>query len=157
MLFRSAYIIPERNMIGHNLIYQIKEVEQYENLFMDEKHEPGIQVADANRRQMLVQMDEAIRLNKIKINSERTVDELLTFIIDESGKYVADANCHDDLIMALAIAVFGFNEIRGNTPMIQHRPNEDNKFILPLDKSKYVLRLPNGKEIDEDYYKWLLS
>lgn len=155
--YNTAYIIPERNLIGHNLIYQLKEVEQYENLFMDEKHEPGIQVAEGNRRQMLVQMDDAIRLNKIKINSERTVDELLTFIIDEAGRYIADVNCHDDLIMSLALAVFGFNEIRGNTPMIQHRPNEDNKFILPLSKSKYTIKLPNGKTVDEDYIKWLLS
>ena len=154
--YNTAYIIPERNLIGHNLIYQIKEIEQYENLFLDEKHEPGIQVADANKRQMLVQLDEAIRLNKIKINSERTIDELLTFIIDEVGRYTADVNCHDDLIMALAFAVFGFNELRGSTPMIQHRPNEDNKFNLPISQSKYYIRTPGG-QIHEEDLKWLLS
>lgn len=153
--YNTAYIIPERNLIGHNLIYQIKEVEQYENLFMDEKHEPGVQVADANRRQMLVQMDEAIRLNKIKINSERTIDELLTFIIDEAGRYTADVNCHDDLIMALALAVFGFNELRSNTPILQHRPNDD-KFIMPITQSKYIIRTPGGAIHEEDL-KWLLS
>jgi len=154
--YNTAYIIPERNLIGHNLIYQIKEIEQYENLFMDDKHEPGVQVADANRRQMLVNMDEAIRLNKIKLNSERTVDELLTFIIDQSGRYTADVNCHDDLIMALALAIHGFNEIRANTPMIQHRPNDDNKFIMPISQSKYVIRTPGGLIHEEDL-KWLLS
>jgi len=154
--YNTAYIIPERNLIGHNLIYQIKEIEQYENLFLDEKHEPGIQVADANKRQMLVQLDEAIRLNKIKINSERTIDELLTFIIDEVGRYTADVNCHDDLIMALSFAVFGFNELRGSTPMIQHRPNDDNKFNLPISQSKYYIRTPGG-QIHEEDLKWLLS
>ena len=153
--YNTAYIIPERNMIGHNLIYQIRDIEQYENLFMDDKHEPGVQVAEANKRQMLVQMDEAIRLNKIKINSERTVDELLTFIIDEVGRFTADVNCHDDLIMALSLAVFGFNELRANTPMIQHRPNDD-KFILPVTQSKYIFRTPNGIIHEEDL-KWLLS
>lgn len=154
--YNTAYIIPERNMIGHNLIYQIKDVEQYENLFLDERHEPGVQVADANRRQMLVNMDEAIRLNKIKINSERTIDELLTFIIDEAGRYTADVNCHDDLIMGLALAVHGFNEIRANTPMIQHRPNDGDKFIAPISQSKYVIRTPGGLIHEEDL-KWLLS
>ena len=95
--YNTAYIVPERNLIGHNLIYQLKEIEQYDNLFLDDKHEIGVQMADANRRQMLVALDEAIRLNKIKLNSERTVDELLTFIIDEVGRYKADNNCHDDL------------------------------------------------------------
>lgn len=154
--YNTAYLIPERNLIGHNLIYQIKEIEQYENLFLDEKHEPGVQVADANRRQMLVQMDDAIRLNKIKINSERTVDEFLTFIIDEVGRYTSDTNCHDDLIMALAIAVFGYNEIRSNTPMIQHKPNDEVKFSLPMAKSKYTIKLPGGR-IEEEDLKWLLS
>jgi hypothetical protein len=153
--YNTAYIIPERNLIGHNLIYQIKEVEQYDNLFLDDKHEIGIQVADANRRQMLVALDEAIRLNKIKLNSERTVDELLTFIIDEVGRYKADNNCHDDLIMALALAVYGFNEIRSNTPILQHRPNDD-KFNMPISKSKYIIRMPNGN-IEEEDLKWLLS
>jgi hypothetical protein len=154
--YNTAYIIPERNLIGHNLIYQLKEVEQYDNLFLDEKHEIGVQMADANRRQMLVAVDEAIRLNKIKLNSERTVDELLTFIIDEVGRYKADTNCHDDLIMGLALAVFGFNEIRANTPMIQHRPNDDNKFITPFSKAKYMIRTPGGL-IEEEDLKWLLS
>ena len=154
--YNTAYIIPERNLIGHNLIYQLKEVEQYDNLFLDDKHEIGVQMADANRRQMLVQMDEAIRLNKIKINSERTVDELLTFIIDEVGRYKADVNCHDDLIMALVLSVFGFNEIRANTPMIQHRPNDDNKFIMPISQHKYMIKTPNGL-IEEEDLKWLLS
>jgi hypothetical protein len=112
-------------------------------------------VADANRRQMLVALDEAIRLNKIKLNSERTVDELLTFIIDEVGRYKADNNCHDDLIMALALAVYGFNEIRSNTPILQHRPNDD-KFNMPISKSKYIIRMPNGN-IEEEDLKWLLS
>jgi hypothetical protein len=123
---------------------------------MDDKHEPGIQVADANKRQMLVQMDEAIRLNKLKINSERTVDELLTFIIDEVGRYTADVNCHDDLIMALALATYGFNELKLNTPMIQHRPNSQDNIIPPISKHKYIIRTPGGSIHEEDL-KWLLS
>lgn len=154
--YNTAYIIPERNLIGHNLIYHMKEVEEYENIFLDDKHEPGIQVADANRRQMLVEMDEAIRLNKIKINSDRTVDELLTFIIDEVGRYKADVNCHDDLIMGLALAVYGFNHLRSNTPMIQHRPNDENKLIVPVSRAKYMIRTPGGL-IEEEDLKWLIS
>jgi hypothetical protein len=154
--YNTAYIIPERNLIGHNLIYHMKEVEEYENIFLDDKHEPGIQVADANRRQMLVEMDEAIRLNKIKINSDRTVDELLTFIIDEVGRYKADVNCHDDLIMGLALAVYGFNHLRANTPMIQHRPNDENKLIVPVSRAKYMIRTPGGL-IEEEDLKWLIS
>jgi hypothetical protein len=154
--YNTAHIIPEKNLIGHNLIYQLKEIEMYENLFLDDKHEIGVQMADANRRQMLVQLDECIRLNKIKVNSGRTVDELLTFIIDEMGRYKADNNCHDDLIMSLALAVFGFNEIRSTTPMLQDRPNDDNKFMLPISKTKYMIRTPGGV-IEEEDLKWLLS
>ena len=143
-------------LIGHNLIYELKEIQQYENLFLDDRHEIGVQVVDSNRRQMLVQMDDAIRLNKVKVQSDRTIDELLTFIIDDNGKYTADTNCHDDLVMALTLAIFGFNEIRANTPMLQHRPNEDNKFNAPISKAKYLIKTPNGF-IEEEDLRWLIS
>ena len=155
--YNNAYILPERNLIGHNFIYQLREIEQYDNIFLDEKHQLGIQLADANRRQMLVDMDESIRLNKIKLNSERTVDELLTFIIDETGKYIADVNCHDDLIMALAFAVYGFNKIREHTPMIRHRANADDSLSLPISQRGMLVRTANGKYIEEEDYKWLIS
>ena len=54
--------------------------------------------------------------NKIKLNSDRTVDELLTFIIDEMGRYKADNNCHDDLIMGISMATYvgenSFNQLK---------------------------------------------
>lgn len=154
--YNNAYIIPERNTIGHNLIYLLKDVEEYDNLYLDDKHEIGVQMADANKRQMLVATDECIRLGRVKINSERTVDEFLTFIIDDVGRYVADENCHDDLVMGLALAVHGLNSIRQNTPMIQHRPNEDTNLMLPMSRSKYLVKTKHGY-IDEDDLKWLLS
>lgn len=156
-VYNNACIIPERNNIGFNLIYELKDVLEYDNIFLDEKGELGIQTAENNKKQMLVVMDDAIRKNKIKINSERMVDELLTFIIDENGKFVADENCHDDLIMSLAFSVHAFNHILETTPMLQHRANDDNMEFRPVSRSKYMIRTPTGALISEEDYKWILS
>jgi hypothetical protein len=50
-------------------------------------------------------MEEFIRINAVKINSKRTVDELLTFIINNSGKAEADTGKNDDLVMSLALTI----------------------------------------------------
>jgi len=155
-VYNNAFVVPERNLIGHNFIYHLRDVEEYDNIFRDDRGELGIQTADSNRKQMLVEMDEAIRLNKVKINSERTVDELLTFIIDDNGKFKADENCHDDLTMALAFAIHAVKDLRMTTPMLEVQTNDEFKPINVISQSKYIYRTPTGG-IEEEDLEWLLK
>ena len=46
-----------------------------------------------------------IRNRDIKISDRSTINELMTFVKDEKGKPQAQPGCHDDRVMALAIAV----------------------------------------------------
>jgi len=155
-IYNLAQILPERNLIGHNLIYFLKDVEEYENLFLDDHREVGLQLTDTLRRQILVNMDENIRSIKIKLNSERTINELLTFIIDESNKYTADTNCHDDLVMSLALTCHCLNNLIGTTP-IERRVNDMEKMNpLPMDVRKFPVKTSyNG--ISEEDISWLLG
>lgn len=153
--YNLAYIIPERNLIGHNLIYFLHQVEEYENLYMDDSRELGLQLTDVIRRQILVEMDDFIRGIKIKINSERTVNELLTFIIDENNKYIADTNCHDDLVMSLALSVHALKNLTKSTP-IDFEQKDDDLIKYPGISLKRMPIKTHGGLSKEDI-TWLIK
>ena len=103
--YNLANVLIERNTIGNNLIDWLFNILEYENLWMESNGDFGVQVSTKNRETLLARMEEFIRVNAIKINSKRTVDELLTFIITNSGKAEADMGKNDDLVMSLALTV----------------------------------------------------
>jgi len=89
-LYNIAHVICERNTIGNNLIDWLFNINEYENLWMDERGDIGFQTTAKNRETILADLEEALRTESIKINSKRTVDELMTFIIKENGKAKAE-------------------------------------------------------------------
>jgi len=157
-LYNTAYVLSERNGIGNNLIYFLKEEFEYENLVMDDNREIGIQITQKNRENLLADMEHHIRNLRVKINSERLVDELLTFIIDpDTGKIEADSNCHDDLIMSFAMAINVFNDLRGNSLIERDSLIDNANITLPsVLSTKYKVPTATGGISIEDY-KWLLG
>jgi hypothetical protein len=68
----------------------------------------------------------AVREGEIEFNDPTTVREMLTYIVTENGAMEAEKNCHDDCVMALAIA----NHIHeGNFEPV---PNQDDYYIEML-------------------------
>jgi hypothetical protein len=49
---------------------------------------------------------EAIRQDTMKINSQRTINEMRTFIRSKTNKLEAESGCHDDCILEASIAAF---------------------------------------------------
>lgn len=64
---------------------------------------------------------EVIRENLITIPSADTVRELQTYVIEENGKTNAVEGCHDDRVMALAIAVMMYH-LRPKGALPKHAP-----------------------------------
>lgn len=116
-LYNTAYVIPERNTIGNNLIDWLSNAYEYDNIWSDNKGVMGIQLTNKNRESILAEMEECLRTNIIKINSRRTLEELTTFIITNSGKAEADDGKYDDLVMSLAVGAYILNDIREKTPL----------------------------------------
>ena len=161
MLYNVASIVCERNTIGNNLIDWIYNNFEYENLWCDEKDEIGFLVTAKNRETILAEMEEAIRTNLVKINSERTCSELMTFIITETGRVEAEKNHHDDLIMSLALAVHAYKRILENTPMeFLTRADSEEKPPMPSFGNKIHMNPSTGKPVvspmSEEDYKWLM-
>ncbi len=155
-LYNTAYVVPERNTIGNNLIDWLFNIYEYENIWMDEKSEFGFQVTAKNRETILAGMEEAVRTNLVKLNSSRTVNELTTFIFTENGKIEADKGKNDDLIMCLAIGTHVFKDLIETTPMehINKIPYKDYPMMIS-NNSKGVSKALGG--MSKEDYKWLLE
>jgi hypothetical protein len=67
----------------------------------------GWATSGVSRPLLIGYLDEAIRQGSLAIHDEVTISELLTFVIGPSGKAEAQRGCHDDTVIALALAVVG--------------------------------------------------
>jgi hypothetical protein len=118
------------------------------------KNDFGIQVTTRNREELLARMEEYIRNNFITINSKRTVEELLTFIVDDNGKITADEGKHDDLIMSLSISVFLLHILAGSGPL-ELRNSEEGE-VRPPEPMRATIYDGEQAEYEEDI-RWLMN
>ena len=137
--YNTAYVQVERNGLGMALLEQLWDVLEYDNLIMDEKGEFGLMLTTKTREVVLSDLEESLRSGKIKINSSRTVNELLTFIINQdTGKVEADEGYTDDLVMSLAIAANAFDDIhKGSPEPLGSKEDRPNSSPLPVLSTKY--------------------
>lgn len=150
--YNTAYVQVERNGLGMALLEQLWDVLEYDNLIMDEKGEFGLMLTTKTREVVLSDLEESLRSGKIKINSSRTVDELLTFIINQdTGKVEADEGYNDDLVMSLAIAANAFDDIhKGSPEPLGSKEDTSKSMPLPVLGTKYQ------QDADiADYRQWL--
>jgi intein/homing endonuclease len=157
--YNVANVIAERNMIGHVLIKHLLNDHEYENMWTDEKGEVGILVSAKNRETLLAEMEEQLRLCSVKVNSERTLFELYTFIInEETKKPEADEGKTDDLVMSLAFAA----QLRKGMPTLVDMTKDVTDFsilgIVPGRKrSTYTITIPTKNGPIEEDISWVLK
>ena len=123
---------------------------------MDDNRDIGIMITQKNKETLLADLEHNIRSGRVLINSERLVNELLTFIIDSgTGKVKPDTNCHDDLIMAFATAIKVFNNLRGNAFI---EKVEDNTYIPQDIQNAYTYKVKTSHDnLTEENIKWLIG
>jgi len=154
-LYNNASVVIERNTIGNNLIDWLLKVYEYDNLWLDDKNNIGLQVTSKNRDEILARLEEYIRNNILKVNSKRTVDELLTFIIKDSGRIEADRGKNDDLIMSIGIAVSVLHTLVDTHALeFSQNPHQEQK---PLEPTRTTLYNSYGQEISTEDMKWLMK
>jgi len=120
--YNSAIVAPERNTFGYMVITRLDEL-GYANLYYEkledwqrvqdgEKllHKAGFDTQNLTRAEAMVRLESAFFDQKIGVRSSRLVGEMGTFInkTTKMGNVKPEAvkGAHDDLIMALAIAVY---------------------------------------------------
>jgi len=150
--YNLAHVVVERNGLGIPLIQELFERLEYENIWMDEKQEFGFQMSTKAREKVLSFLEEALRTSRFRINSERTVDELNTFVITDTGRIEADKGYHDDLVMSLGLAALVSVDLAsGLPPSVDKGSENETKQEIPN-----MLRVSNSSETHEDT-SWLLK
>ena len=148
--YNVAPILIERNTIGNNLIDYLWEQLEYDNVWFDEKGLPGFQTTTKTRDQVLIEMEEALRTSEVKLNSKRTVMELNTFIISDNGRFQADTGQNDDLVMSLALSIYGARRYREENPgIVMNKTLREQKPLSPLKSYSF------GEGRNEDI-TWLM-
>ena len=156
LMYNEAYVAIERNNIGTNLLANLQEVFEYGNIMMDQRGELGFQITASFRESILAIMEEYIRLRKIKLNCDRTVRELNTFIVTESGRVQADVGQHDDLVMSLALGCYVMEKELGDLLMAHERQVNHDEVLAKEVFLTGLLKLNEQNELREEM-KWLLK
>lgn len=112
--YNTALIVPEKNNHGFTTINKLKKL-NYFNVFMREKYdhhtdkttkEIGFWTDRKTKPLIIDHMASLIRENQLKTKDRALISECITYIREDDGATNAQEGCHDDLVMASAIALF---------------------------------------------------
>jgi hypothetical protein len=113
--FNEALLVPERNNHGLVTCVELRD-QQYPNIYLDvtegtvevdkETLNLGVFTSEKTKPLMIDKLRAFDRNKEIEINDTNTLEEMLTFVVTESGKMEAEGGAHDDAVMALALAAY---------------------------------------------------
>ena len=138
-IYNNALLCPENNSYGYATILKLKEI-QYPNLYYKRRKAvyigdyvpesnpdlAGFTTSGRTRSLILTKLEEVLRNKMVKIYSSRFYEELKTFIW-KNGKAQAMRGQNDDLIIALAIGVWLYDN---NVSRIRNSTNKQIILIL---------------------------
>lgn len=156
--YNNALICPERNTYGHHVIVELVN-NKYTNIYFENPKDVYIgdyitpeMISDAgfdtqrdSRKRIVTKLEEIIRNKQIKCYSVRLWNELKTFV-SQHDKPQALKNCSDDLVMALAIAVWLFD----TSGVHSQYADELNKAMLAgfgVNVNSFDNMAGNGKDV----------
>lgn len=159
--YNNPYLIIENNEgAGQSIADQMYQSYEYENLHFDKdvgrnkkKKYPGFRTTTKSRKQILQTLKLFIENDKLEVNDSKTISEFFTFILI-NNKYQADDNCHDDMIMSLALTFVPFVNTKNFEDMKQLVHNLYSDESSELEKSNFGELLTIGSfddGTDEEY------
>jgi phage terminase large subunit len=99
----STYPVKELERLGYWEQFTRQEEDNFTHKF-EKRH--GFKTTKLTRPLVIAQLVEIVREHTYLFNDVETLEEMLTFVRNESGRPEAQLGSHDDLIMALAIAFY---------------------------------------------------
>jgi hypothetical protein len=118
-LYNTALLVPENNSygwttamrlrdMGYSLLFNDKmkgDPWDPRNAIWDEDSKPGFSTQTTSRNNILLRLEELIRTRQLSIYSQRLYDQFQGFVW-QNGKARALRDCHDDLVLSLAIGAW---------------------------------------------------
>jgi hypothetical protein len=89
----------------------------------------GWKTTQVTRPLLIDDFGQAVREKEITIHSRELIDEMLTFIYDNSGKMTAAEGFHDDMVFAAAIGFQGFKTMyKGELTQVDYKRHMPSNF-----------------------------
>ena len=93
----------------------------------------GWQTSSRTKPLLISALDKALRAG-LMVQDSQTIDELMTYIIEEDGSTNASEGKKDDDVISLALAVQGYNETADHT--IDPPPQRKSLYLVPVDEDQ---------------------
>lgn len=132
-MYNTALVMPEASL-GGTLVHKLKQI--YSHIgYYDRADRRGLKVSnflgfDTNRKSkdvLLQRLLSTINEGAIKIRSKRLIKEMTTFVRKKDGKgMTAASGAHDDLLMALGLALMGADQVSPETNDIKYAQGSDD-------------------------------
>jgi len=182
--YGNAMLVVENNNIGFsvleklidagypNLYYSTKGTHQYVEQYEAEQISnsiPGFTTSQKTRPLIVAKLEEFVRNELITINSERTYQELKTFVW-RNGRPEAQRSYNDDLVMSLAITCWIRDTVlQENTRDLKYKRAFLNSMIVSNTKLNTTIpgmtgyktvensdRIQEAKQLYEDF-GWIIK
>jgi hypothetical protein len=109
--YNNALLAVERNSIGQTVLTCLTRCEKpYANLYVHDDGIEGFLTTSGNRDVILSDLYAALEQEPRNFRSERLLREFRCFVRNEKGRLEAKAGEHDDLVLAMAIALAARHE-----------------------------------------------
>jgi len=158
-VYNDAYVVIEANSIGDgvfNALYY-NQIDPYGNVFKQKKTSNGISrftgwITDVKTRKLMTTevfdwLSNAEMFSRFHLYSERVYTELETWIVDSKGKFIHANSCHDDSIMALALALYNRNKAVVASSGTAGFVDEDGN-VISYDRNAFEKKLEDRKQIN---------
>lgn len=147
--FNWSYLVPEANGPGLGLIEEIIRQQYPFHLIYQRNREPddrrppllqevGWKTTSTSKPQLVSALDTAIREMSVIVRDPVIVQECRTFVYRPDGRVAAQEGCHDDCVIALALAVIGLRSVprKGqHTGMAQMAPQKYGQKAPPTTRT----------------------
>lgn len=111
--YNEAKIAVESNNHGLLTVNDLYKIWHYPNVYMKVIEDKMTDVdtpnlgfrTDVRTKPLIIDdLRASLRVKEIELNDKTTMQEMLTYVVKESGKLEAEDGCYDDCVMSLAIA-----------------------------------------------------
>jgi hypothetical protein len=111
-LYNTAKIAVESNNHGLLTVSLLYKVHHYPNVFTNVVEDTitdvdtpklGFQTNTKSKPMIIDDLRASLRIGEMELNDRITIQEMMTYVVKESGKLEAEDGCYDDCVMSLAI------------------------------------------------------
>lgn len=98
--YNEAYIGWELNNSGHAVSVVVPEIYSDGRIYKQESGDMGWRTTEKSRKVLIDGLADMIAEHDIEIQSEWTINEMFSFVLNKNGKYEAQKGTHDDCVIS---------------------------------------------------------